>query len=58
MQASQMVRTYALYMEEKLCTYRATRFEYDKKMSSPELTERYVGCVRAGYLSFCAHFEL
>jgi hypothetical protein len=53
-----MVRTYALYMEEKLCTYRATRFEYDKKMSSPELTERYVGCVRAGYLSFCAHFEL
>eukprot|EP00281_Chroomonas_sp_CCMP1168_P031009 CAMPEP_0206254938 /NCGR_PEP_ID=MMETSP0047_2-20121206/23965_1 /ASSEMBLY_ACC=CAM_ASM_000192 /TAXON_ID=195065 /ORGANISM="Chroomonas mesostigmatica_cf, Strain CCMP1168" /LENGTH=432 /DNA_ID=CAMNT_0053681273 /DNA_START=26 /DNA_END=1320 /DNA_ORIENTATION=- len=38
MQASQMVRTYALYMEEKLCALRVTRFEYDK--ASTELTSR------------------
>jgi len=33
MQASQMVRSYALYMEEKLCVLRTAKFEYDKPSS-------------------------
>ena len=38
MQASQMVRAYALYMEEKMCVVRGCKFEYDKP--SAELNSR------------------